>query len=161
MRASPTRGRGSRSRRKRARPSESSTANGRMVRWPRRWQAWASSNSGRRIDPMLQEAAAAGGLTQTLTNLAEPWSKLYSHSKTVSATVSFFHLAPLIFGAGAAFITDRATLRAARMDTGERTRHLIELGRIHGVVLFGLAVSFVSGILMFLSDVETFIGSKF
>jgi uncharacterized membrane protein len=110
---------------------------------------------------MFQDAAAAGSLTQTLTNLAAPWAKIYSHSKGVSATVSFFHLAPLIFGAGAAFITDRATLRAHRMGNDERNRQLVELGRIHSVVLFGLALSFISGILMFLSDVETFLPSVF
>ncbi len=107
---------------------------------------------------MFQDAAA-GGLTEMLTNAAKPWSKLYSHSKAVSSAVSFFHLAPLIFGAGAAFITDRATLRAVKMGTDERERHLVELGRIHNAVLLALTLSFVSGILMFLSDVETFIGS--
>jgi uncharacterized membrane protein len=110
---------------------------------------------------MFQEAAAAGGLTETLTNLAEPWAKIYSHSKVVSATVTFLHLAPLIFGAGAAFITDRATLRASRLDSGEKERHLIELSRIHGLVLMGLGLSIVSGVLMFLSDVETFLPSIF
>src|SRR3954466_10128439 len=109
---------------------------------------------------MLQEAAA-GGLTATLTNLAEPWAKIYSHSKAVSAGVTFFHLAPLIFGAGAAFMMDRATLRVVRLDDDERQRHLGELGRIHTLVLIGLALSVVSGVLMFLSDVETFLPSIF
>ena len=110
---------------------------------------------------MIQDAAAAGGLTGMLATLGAPWAKLYSHSKAVSSAVSFFHLAPLIFGAGAAFISDRATLRASRMDIGERGRHLVELGRIHALVLLGLTLSFLSGILMFFSDVETFMASVF
>src|SRR3954467_12849237 len=105
---------------------------------------------------MFQEAAAAGGLTETLTNLAEPWAKIYSHSKVVSATVTFLHLAPLIFGAGAAFMMDRSPLRAARLDSAEKQRHLAELSRIHALVLVGLGLSVISGVLMFLSDVETF-----
>ena len=110
---------------------------------------------------MFREAAAAGGLTQTLVNAAEPWAKIYSHSKAVSAGVTFLHIAPLIFGAGAAFFTDRATLRASRMGREEQQRQLTELGRIHGLVIFGLGLSFVSGVMMFLSDVETFLPSIF
>ncbi len=111
---------------------------------------------------MLQEtAAAAGGLTETLMNLAAPWAKIYSHSKVVSATVTFLHIAPLIFGAGAAFVADRATLRVASLGTDERRRQLQELGKIHRVVIFGLGLSVVSGVLMFLSDVETFLPSPF
>lgn len=110
---------------------------------------------------MLQEAAAAGGLTETLTNLAQPWAKIYSHSKVVSATVTFMHLAPLIFGAGAAFMMDRSTLKAAQLDSTEKRRHLTELSRIHTLVLVGLALSVISGLLMFFSDVETFLPSVF
>ena len=111
---------------------------------------------------MLQEtAAAAGGVTETLTNLAEPWSKLYSHSKVVSAGVTFLHVAPLVFGAGAAFLFDRMTLRVAGSSLEERQRHLHELGRIHNVVILGLGLSLISGVLMFLSDVETFLPSVF
>ena len=103
--------------------------------------------------------AQLAGLTETLVNAAEPWSKAYSHSKVLSAGVTFFHVAPLIFGAGAAFMMDRATLRAFSQGAEERMRHLRELGLIHTLVLFGLALSFISGVLMFLADVETFIGS--
>src|SRR4051794_16142480 len=100
---------------------------------------------------MLQDAAAAaGGLTETLTNLAAPWAKIYSHSKVVSASVTFLHIAPLIFGAGAAFLFDRITLRVTALGDDERRRHLAELSRIHGVVIFGLALSVMSGVLMFL-----------
>ena len=110
---------------------------------------------------LLQNAAAAGGLTETLTNLAAPWAKIYSHSKVVSAGVTFLHIAPLIFGAGAAFFFDRVTLHVTALGADERNRHLKDLSRIHRVVILGLALSVISGVLMFLSDVETFLPSIF
>jgi hypothetical protein len=110
---------------------------------------------------MFQDTATHGGLVQWLIDTTEPWNKLYSHNKTVSATVLFLHLAPLIFAAGAAFVADRATLRALRASGEERVRHLAELHRTHPLIIGGLALSFISGILMFLSDVETFLGSIF
>jgi hypothetical protein len=73
--------------------------------------------------------------------------------------VIFLHVAPLIFGAGAAFVMDRTTLSASRGGPIERARHLRELARVHRVVLSGLTLSFASGLLMFLSDVTTFLGA--
>ena len=103
----------------------------------------------------------AATLPETLANIAKPWADLYSDSKVVSSGVLFLHLAPLVFGAGAAFAMDRATMQASRAEGSERARHLRALTAVHRVVLAGLALSFVSGVLMFLSDVETFFGSVF
>jgi uncharacterized membrane protein len=105
----------------------------------------------------LLKAADEGG--SALAALAEPWSKLYAHSKAVSATVTFLHLVPLIVAAGTAWTADRATLRAARATSSERTRQLSELSLTHRLVVGGLALSFVSGVLLFLSDVDTFLPS--
>lgn len=110
---------------------------------------------------MMLARAEAAGLVGKIVQLAEPWSKLYSHSKPLSAGVLFFHLAPLIFAAGLAFAADRATLRAAKGSVEDRVRQLQELARTHQMVVTGLAVSFVSGVLLFLSDVENFLGSPF
>ena len=109
----------------------------------------------------MMVAQDAGGITGKLAELADPWSKLFSHSKAVSAGVLFLHLVPLVVAAGAAFAADRATLRAARGAVSDRTRQLQELAAIHKVVLGGLALSFISGVLLFLADVETFFGSIF
>lgn len=103
--------------------------------------------------------ASEGGIGHALANAVDPWAKLYAHSKVVSATVLFLHLAPLVFGAGAAFLMDRATLRASRGGPEQRAAHLVELSGIHRAVLAGLTLSLVSGVLMFLSDVETFLGA--
>ena len=101
------------------------------------------------------------GLAGALASAAAPWAKIFGDYKAVSAGVLFLHLAPLVFGAGAAFAADRATLRALKLGAAERARQLQDLASIHRVVLFGLTLSFISGILLFLSDVETFLGSVF
>lgn len=99
------------------------------------------------------------GLAGALAELAQPWADVYGDYKAVSAAVTFFHLVPLIVAAGAAFSADRATLRAA--GTAARAQQLRSLAAIHRVVLFGLALSVVSGVLLLLSDAETFVGSIF
>ena len=110
---------------------------------------------------MILALAEAGGVAAALAKFADPCAKIFSHSKAVSAGVLFLHLAPLVFAAGAAFTADRATLRAAKAGVADRARQLQEIAASHRIVLAGLALSFVSGILQFLSDVETFLGSVF
>ena len=107
---------------------------------------------------LLAQLAAAEG-SSALARLAEPWNSLYSDSKVVSSAVVFLHLLPLLVAGGAALAADRATLRAARGTTDDRARQLGELARVHAVVLGGLALSFVSGVLLFLSDVDEYLGS--
>ena len=110
---------------------------------------------------MMLAQPEAVGLAGALASAAAPWAKIFGDYKAVSAGVLFLHLAPLVFGAGAAFAADRATLRALKLGAAERARQLQDLASIHRVVLFGLTLSFISGILLFLSDVETFLGSVF
>jgi hypothetical protein len=108
---------------------------------------------------MKHLAGAAGRIAEALATTSSPWSSVYAHNRAVSTAVIFFHVAPLVFGAGAAFVMDRATLSASRGGPIERYRHLRQLERVHRVVLTGLAFSFASGVLMFLSDVTTFLGA--
>ena len=108
---------------------------------------------------MKHLAGAAGRIAEALATTSSPWSSVYAHNRAVSTAVIFFHVAPLVFGAGAAFVMDRGTLSASRGGPIERYRHLRELARVHRVVLTGLTFSFVSGLLMFLSDVTTFLGA--
>ena len=109
----------------------------------------------------LVRMQAAEGLTASLAKLAAPWAHVYGDSKVISAAVTFLHLAPLVIAAGAAFAADRATLRVVREGPAERARQLKDLAAIHKVVLFGLAISVVSGLALFFSDVETFLPSVF
>jgi hypothetical protein len=107
---------------------------------------------------LLAQLAATDG-SSALARLAEPWNALYSDSKAVASAVLFLHLVPLLLAGGAALTADRATIRAARGSAEDRTRQLGDLARVHTVVLGGLALSFASGVLLFLSDVDEFLGA--
>jgi uncharacterized membrane protein len=108
---------------------------------------------------MLLAQLARAGASSPLARLVEPWNGLYADSKAVATTVMFFHLVPLLIAGGAALTADRATIRASRASVEDRTRQLGELARTHAIVLVGLALSFISGVLLFLSDVDEFLGS--
>lgn len=94
-----------------------------------------------------------------LTELAAPWAKFYGHSRLTSTLVEFLHIAPLIVAGGLAIALDRSTLRLDHDAPGARERHLAELGTVHRAVLAGLAITFLSGLALLASDLETFWGS--
>lgn len=104
---------------------------------------------------------AAEKAPSVLARWAEPWNGLYSDSKPIASAVLFLHLVPLLLAGGAAITADRATLRVSRGSAEDRTRQRGDLARTHAFVLGGLALSFVSGVLMFLSDVDQFLTSPF
>src|SRR5438045_4363846 len=108
---------------------------------------------------MLLAQLARAEASSSLARLVEPWNSLYSDSKAVATTVMFFPLVPLLIAGGTALTADRAVIRAARLGIEDRARQLSELARAHAIVLFGLALSFISGVLLFLSDVDEFLGS--
>lgn len=95
-----------------------------------------------------------------LVRLLEPWSHLYSDSKVVPTVVLFGHIAALVFAGGLAVTLDRATLRAARGSAEVRMRHLEELASAHRFVVSGLALSAVTGVLLFTADIENFFTSR-
>ena len=99
---------------------------------------------------------SAATILQTVATAAKPWATLFSDSRVVSSTVTFFHLGGLLFAGGTAVASDRATFRALRGTPEDRGRLLVELGNSHAWVLAGLSVIFVSGLLLALSDVKTF-----
>jgi hypothetical protein len=108
---------------------------------------------------MLLDQLARTDASSALARLAEPWNSLYSDSKAVASAVMFLHLVPLLIAGGAALTADRATLRASRASVDDRARQLGDLARTHTIVLAGLALSFASGVLLFLSDVDEFLDS--
>ena len=99
---------------------------------------------------------SAAAILQTVATAVKSWAALFSDSRVVSSTVTFFHLGGLLFAGGTAVASDRATFRALRGTPEDRGRLLVELGNSHAWVLAGLSVIFVSGLLLALSDVKTF-----
>lgn len=94
-----------------------------------------------------------------LVRLAQPWADVYSHSTAVSTTVTFLHIAALLFGGGVAVGADRGTLRSLKLEAAMRGTHLDELAALHRVVLTGLTLSLVTGVLLLAADLDTFLGS--
>ena len=98
-------------------------------------------------------------ILQTLAEALAPWQHAFANSKTLSAGVTFVHLGSLLFGGGFAVAADRQVLRAARTTDDVRRRLLDELDAVHRPVLIALTFSFISGILLVTSEIETFWGS--
>ena len=107
----------------------------------------------------MMQGAHTAPATSALARLFEPWAHLYADSKLVATIVVFGHIASLLMAGGLAVATDRATLRALKLAAQERGRHLEELAGVHRLVVGGLVLSVVTGLLLFASDVETFVGS--
>ena len=94
-----------------------------------------------------------------LVRWTDSWQHLYSNSKSLEILITFLHIGGLLLAGGLALATDRATLRAIRQAVHDRAQHLDALSSVHQTVLAGLVVTFVSGVMLFLSDVNTFWGS--
>lgn len=95
-----------------------------------------------------------------VVNFVQPWQSLYAGNSTVSTAVLFVHLSALVASGGLAVTNDRAIVRTASNDEPGRLLRLAELSRSHRSVLVALVVSFVSGILLLLADLEAFVVMK-
>jgi len=95
-------------------------------------------------------------IIESLAHLAEPWANAYDNSKLLMNGVTFSHVGGFLVAGGLAIAADRSVFRAGSADAAVRRVHLAELNAIHTPVLIGLAVSFASGFLLFLADVQTF-----
>jgi uncharacterized membrane-anchored protein len=98
-------------------------------------------------------------LVTTAAHLFAPWQAAYSDSTVISTSVTTVHVVAIVFGAGLAIAADRATLRHARGDDGERLRLLGEIHATHRPVLIALALMFVSGAGLAAADIKTFVGA--
>src|SRR5262252_2491713 len=88
------------------------------------------------------------------------WAAVYSGSAVLRTFVSFFHVAGLVGGGGAAIAADRATLRATRRGLVVTRQQLVAIHNTHRAVIIGLAAVIVSGVLLFAADVPTYAPSK-
>jgi hypothetical protein len=96
---------------------------------------------------------------EQIAQWCEPWNHLFSHSTAISGTVLGVHILALMFGGGLAIASDRAVLRADRPDGAPRGTVLRDVHTVHRPVLVALAFMLLSGVLLALSDVETFLPS--
>ena len=92
-----------------------------------------------------------------VTDLADAWASLYANSAPLRTGVGFAHIAGLVAGGGCAIAADRGTLAALRRDDSERLRQLDALANVHRVVIAGLTVVIVSGLLLLLADLDTYL----
>ena len=99
-------------------------------------------------------------IVDLMARVASPWADLYSHSTPVSVAVSFLHIGGLLYGGGRAVSADCKALRSTGRNAVRLRQDLTELGEAHGAVVIGLAVTLVSGALMWAADVETFTFSR-
>lgn len=93
-----------------------------------------------------------------LSHLVARWAQVYGDQKALSAGVAFVHVAGILLGGGLAIATDRDSLRLAPT-SGDLPRELTRLHTVHRWVLAGLGVTIVSGLLMMLADLPTFLPS--
>jgi hypothetical protein len=88
------------------------------------------------------------------------WASFFANHAAVRTAVVFAHVGGLTAGGGCAIAADRATLMVSPEDAGARTAHLRSLDAVHRVVMTGLVFIVVSGLLLFASDLGTFLYSK-
>ena len=96
-----------------------------------------------------------------LTNLMTSWGSIYANHAAVRTLVAFVHVGALIAGGGLAVATDRWVLGAASGDEPARYALLQTLRGTHRLVIASLVLIAASGVLLFASDFETFLYSRF
>jgi len=104
---------------------------------------------------MLQSAVSS--TLAPVVNFVQPWQTLYADHSAVSTAVIFVHLSALVASAGLAVTNDRAIVRTKLDDAEGHARRLADLAVSHRSVLTALAVSFASGLFLFLADLEAFV----
>jgi hypothetical protein len=92
--------------------------------------------------------------------LLDAWTSIYSNHAALKTGISFMHIAGLVAGGGGAITVDLATITAARRRSSTFVAQLELLKRTHVVVILGLVALFVSGVLLFAADVDSYIVSR-
>ncbi len=98
-------------------------------------------------------------LVHQLASVVAPWADFYNNSKAAQSAVMFGHFGGMMTAGGLALAADRSTLKAAAAPVTEHPRHLKELSTIHPIVIGALAVTGLSGLLMFAADLETLVAT--
>jgi hypothetical protein len=96
----------------------------------------------------------------TMKHLFDVWASVYANHSALRTAVEFLHVAGLVGGGGYAIVVDRSTLSAARATGAARTVQLSTIRDAHRIVIGGLVVLFVTGVLLFAADIDTFLASR-
>jgi uncharacterized membrane protein len=96
-----------------------------------------------------------------MTELLQTWGSFYANHAAIRTIVAFVHVGALIAGGGLAVATDRVMLRAIADDELSRRSVLESLQDAHRIVIGSLVLITISGVLLFASDFDTFLYSKF
>ncbi|MEP6781941.1 MAG: hypothetical protein ABJC26_18725 [Gemmatimonadaceae bacterium] len=99
-------------------------------------------------------------VVSTVARAAEPWRSLYAGSNVVSTSVLFVHLSALLVSGGLAVSADRSVIQSKQLSDSLRASRLLQLGETHRPVVIALSISFISGVLLLLADVEAFVGMR-
>lgn len=96
-----------------------------------------------------------------MIDVLQTWGSFYANHAAVRTLVAFVHVGALILGGGLAVAADRSMLTALRGDDLSRQVVLNTLEGTHRLVVGSLALITLSGLLLFASDYETFLYSRF
>jgi len=96
-----------------------------------------------------------------MTDLLQTWGSFYANHAAIRTIVAFVHVGALIAGGGLAVATDRALLKAVPNDESSRRSLLETLQGAHSLVVGSLVLITISGLLLFASDFDTFLYSRF
>jgi len=91
-----------------------------------------------------------------VSQLVARWAHFYGHTRAVSATVTYVHLAGILAGGGVAVATDVAALRLSPGRVADWPGELDRLAAVHRWVVGGLALIFASGVLLALTELDSF-----
>jgi hypothetical protein len=91
-----------------------------------------------------------------VSQLVARWAQFYGQTRAVSATVTYIHLAGILAGGGVAVATDVATLRLSPDRVADWPGELDRFAAVHRWVVGGLALIFASGLLLALSELDSF-----
>ena len=112
------------------------------------------------VAPVAVLPVAASPLVAAITQLVQPWQSFYSEHTAVSTLVLFLHLSALVLAAGLAVANDRSLIGAGTISIDEQFSRLEQLSQSHRSVISALVLSFASGALLLLADVEAFLAMR-
>jgi hypothetical protein len=95
-----------------------------------------------------------------LTGVVTQWASLFANHAALRTVVVFAHVGALVGAGGCAIAADRAMLLSLRKSEAERHAQVAAIAGTHRIVVAGLSLIVVSGLLLFASDLETFLYSR-